>query len=215
MPFSFMDHCASILKAERDRAEAVRVFLGFEFLAADVACVGDFATLPLPGEAAGEVAHQAFLGDAVAVGEGVAVEENVMHDGAGVGRDEGVQPAIRKTAGDRAFKRCVAVTGGTYRRGAEIVRDTAAGPQLQAGVEVGEDVAEAGTVMGDGVELQARSACVPDPVLAFGDELDAGFVAELVAPAVEAGDAALVVDEVLGLPRQRGRARLFPTFSEV
>jgi len=113
-----------------------------------------------------------------------------------------VQPAIGKTAGDRTFKRGVAVAGGAYRRGAEIVRDAVAGAQLQAGVEVGADIAEAGAVMSDGVELQARPAFVPDSVLALGDKLETEFVVELVAPALETGDAAQVVDEVLGLPRQ-------------
>jgi len=63
----------------------VRVFLGFEFLAADVARIGDFPALPLPGDAAGEVAHEVFFIDSVAVGEGVAVEENIMGDGADIG----------------------------------------------------------------------------------------------------------------------------------
>jgi len=72
----------SIFQTKRNRTKTLPILLLTKFLAAPVLRIGYFPARPLLGNTGGYIADKIFFGDAMTIGEGISVEENIVRDNA-------------------------------------------------------------------------------------------------------------------------------------
>ena len=193
---------------QADGAEDVALELAVEFFCTVILDIRDLQAAggadfcgKTVDETGVEIGDDGAFVDGGAVLPGVAVEEDVAGDGA----DFAAAEKVEARRGDGGF----VAAAGADEVGAEILRQAPADAGAEAAGDVGADVSEREAVASEevggkirrGPEVEAEQA-----VAAFPAEDEAGFVVELVIPAVGVGDADDVVKTVLRLSAECGAA---------
>jgi hypothetical protein len=167
--------------------------------------IGDLEAMDDHSDAPDDIGDKRLLADAVAVPEGVPVEENVPGYGVPINGKEEVDAETTKRAEETRV--CIihggaAVGSRPDQIRSEIVRDVPAKTHLAAQIDSGVGISHGDSHVGNAVESEtSRISGLHRPPLALKVNVQHGFVVELMCPALGITRTDTVVDRLLAVLR--------------